>query len=78
MNFKVCKKSTIFLTYMILFIFVKHIFFYALWIINSLEKAINEILFVLKDQCIDTKGKIYLCKGVINNHKNIEKVFIES
>ena len=52
-----------------------HIVFILDSFINSCEKSINQISIILKDKGIDTKGKIYLCKGDINNHENIEKVF---
>tara|TARA_A100001388_G_scaffold275608_1_gene261467 strand:+ start:2063 stop:3121 length:1059 start_codon:yes stop_codon:yes gene_type:complete len=52
-----------------------HIVFILDSFINSCEKSINQISIILKDKGIDTKGKIYLCKGDINNLEDIEKVF---
>ena len=43
--------------------------------INSSEKAITQISIILKNQGIDSKGKIYLCKGDIKNQEDIEKIF---
>ena len=52
-----------------------HVVFILDSFINSCEKSINQISIILKDKGIDTKGKIYLCKGDINNLEDIEKVF---
>ena len=43
--------------------------------INSCEKSVNKISVILKDQDIDPKGKLYLCKGDLKNLEDIEKVF---
>ena len=43
--------------------------------INSSDKSINRILEILKQQGINTEGKIYLIKGDLKNKCDIEKVF---
>ena len=43
--------------------------------VNSSEKSITKILTILKNQGVDTRGKVYLFKGDINNLDDIEKVF---
>ena len=43
--------------------------------VNSSKKSITRISAILKNQGVDIKDKVYLCKGDINNLDDIEKVF---
>ena len=43
--------------------------------VNSSEKSIERISAILKKQCINTEGRIYLIKGDLKKKCDIEKVF---